>query len=254
MAYGLTNSMRLTRANSEYATAADSASVSVTGDITIEFWIKIKSQVASGTGWFLVMKSTAGSSNRSYELTYEYYGANPILQMRIFAAGTPSNFWTGFITKTLTIDQWYHIAVSVDVSAAAASKAEWVIDGVSEGVGTGANTGSGSTSIHDNATAFRIGQSDPVNAGFYPDAQFSLVRLWSTLRTATQINANKCEVLGSTANLSGEWTLDNNYNDNSGNSNTLSGINTPTFEVDVPSTCSVGGGIIKPNFKGFARL
>lgn len=254
MAYGLTDSMRLTRASSEYATAADSTSVSVTGDITIELWMKIKSQVSSGTGWFIVMKSTAGGSNRSYELTYEYYGANPILQMRIFSAGTPSNFWTGYLTKTLTIDQWYHIAVTVDVSAAAASKANWVIDGTSEGAGTGADTGSGSTSIHDNTTAFRIGQSDPVNAGFYPDAQISLVRLWDTIRSTSDISTNMCNVLGSTTNLKGEWTLDNVYTDNSGNSNTLTGVNTPTFVTDLPSTCSAGGGAVLPQFKGFARL
>ena len=247
--------MRLTQSSSEYATAADSTSLSITGDITIECWIKIKSQVSSGTGWFLVMKSTAGGSNRSYELTYEYFGANPILQMRIFGAGTPTNFWTGFLTYTLTVDTWTHIAVSVDVSAAAASKAEWVIDGVSQGAGTGTDTGTGATSIHDNATALRIGQSDPVNAGFYPDAQFSLVRIWDVLRTATQLNDNKCNVFGTTTtNMVAEWSLDNVYTDASGNGNTLSGVNTPTFVSDVPSTCSAGGGAVLPQFKGFACL
>lgn len=254
MAYGLTDSMRLTRSSSQYATIADNTSLSITGDITLEVWIKIKSQVSSGTGWFLIMKSTAGASNRSYELTYEYFGANPILQMRIFDAGTPTNFWTGYITQTLTVDTWTHVAVSIDVSAAAASKAQWYLDGVSQGSGTGANTGTGSTSIHDNATAFRIGQSDPVTAGFYPDAQFSLVRVWNVIRTGTEISDNICNVLGSTTNLQAEWTLDNTYNDNSGNSNTLSGVNTPTFVTDLPSTCSGGGGTVLPNFKGFARL
>jgi hypothetical protein len=238
MAYSLTQSMRLTRANSQYATAADSASLDITGDITIEFWVKIKSQVASGTGWFMVMKSTAGANNRSYELTYEYFGANPILQVRIFNEGTPTNFWTGFITHTLTVDTWTHVAVSVDVSAAAASKAEWLLDGVSQGAGTGTDTGSGSTAIFNGARALRIGQSDPVNAGFSPDAQFSLVRLWSDIRTSTEIANNMCNVFGtSEANMAAEWSLDNVYTDASGNSNTLTGVNTPTFVSDVPSVC-----------------
>jgi hypothetical protein len=235
--------MQLDNASSEYATIADNASVSVTGDITIEFWIKMTETLSSGQFRALVLKSSLGASNRSYETLYGNVGGTPRLFFYIFPANNVTNFFEGYINKTLTSGTWFHVAVTCDVSAAAASKLQWYFDGVSAGSGTGTNTGTGATSIYDSTAAFRIGQADPVTANYYPDAQFSLVRLWSTIRSGTDITDNICEVLGSTADLRGEWTLDNTYNDNSGNSNTLSGVNTPTFVSDVPSTCGVATNI-----------
>lgn len=238
MAYGLTQSMRLTKASSQYATAPDSASLSPTGNITIEFWIKMKETLSSGQNRNLIIKSTLGASNRSFEVLYQNVGGSKQLFFYIFTGGTPTNFFEGKIAKDLTIDSWFHVAVICTVANAASTKLEWVFDGTSAGNGTGTNTGSGCTAIYDSTVSFRIGQADPVTTGYYVDAQFSLVRLWDVARTASQISTNMCSVLGSTTNLKGEWTLDNTYADNSGNSNTLSGVNTPTFVTDTPSTCA----------------
>lgn len=237
MAYGLTQSMRLTKASSQYASAADSASLSPTGNLTIEFWVKMKETLSSGNARCMVIKSTLASTNRSYELLYQNVGGTNRLYFYIFTGGVPTNFFEGRIDKTLTEDSWIHVAMICTTANAAATKLEWVFDGTSAGNGTGTNTGTGCTAIYDGTSACRIGQSDPVTTGYYPDAQFSLVRIWSEARTPTQINDNKCSVLGSTSNLGAEWTLDNVYTDNSGNSNTLSGVNTPTFITDTPSTC-----------------
>lgn len=253
MAYGLTQSMRLTRASSQYATAADSTSLSITGDITIEFWIKIKSQIATNGNWELVAKSTAGANNRSYEVDYSDTAGAKTIRLLIFPASTLTNFYFNTISKTLTVDTWEHIAVTVDVSAT--DKCIWYFDGVSAGIGTNNVVGSGATSIFNGTQALRIGQADPIVAGLYPDAQFSLVRIWSDIRTGAEIADNICNVFGTAeAGMAAEWTLDNVYTDNSGNGNTLSGVNTPTFVTDVPSTCSGGGGTVLPQFKGFARL
>lgn len=239
MAYGLTKSMRLTAASSQYASAADSASLSVTGNLTIEFWIKMKETLGSGAARCLVVKSTLASTQRSYELVYQNVGGTNRLYFSIFTGGTPTNFYENYINKTLTADTWYHVAMICTTANAAATKVEWVFDGTSAGNGTGTDTGTGCTAIYDGTKACRIGQSDAVTAGYYPDAQFSLVRIWAEARTATQINTNKCSVLGATTNLAAEWTLDNVYTDNSGNSNTLTGSGTPTFITDTPSTCGV---------------
>lgn len=249
MAYGLTQSMRLTRADSEYATISDNASLSITGDLTIEFWIKIKSQIGTNGNWELIAKSTAGANNRSYEVDYLDTGGTKTLRLLIFPTSTLSRFYFNTIVKTLTVDTWEHIAVKVDVSAT--NKVEWLFDGVSAGNGTNNVVGAATTSIFDGTQAFRIGQSDPVTSILYPDAQFSLVRVWNTLRSNTDIADNICNVLGPTSNLQAEWTLDNTYNDNSGNGNHLTGINTPTFVSDVPSVCGGGGGVT-PNAIAFA--
>jgi len=241
MAYGLTQSMRLTAASSQYAYAADSASTSTTGDITIEFWIKLKSQIPTNGNWELVCKSTAGASNRGYELDYLDTAGTKALRFLIFPTGGTANCGYGTITKTLTVDTWEHIAMVCDVSAT--NKVEWFFDGVSAGNGTNNVVGSGATSIFDSTAGLRIGQSDPATVGLYPNAQFSLVRLWNDLRTSGEISANICNVFGAAeAGMAGEWTLQNNttgFTDNSGNSNTLTGANTPTFVSDVPSTCGV---------------
>lgn len=236
MAYGLTQSMRLTRASSQYATIADNASLSITGDITIEFWIKLKSQIATNGNWELICKSTAGATNRGYELDYNDVAGTKQLRFLIFPTGGVTNFYYNTINKALTVDTWEHIAMVCDVSVT--NKVEWFYNGVSAGNGTNNVVGSGATSIFDSTAAFRIGQSDPVTAGLYADAQFSLVRVWNDLRTSGEISANLCNVFGTAeAGMAAEWTLDNVYTDNSGNGNTLSGVNTPTFITDTPSTC-----------------
>lgn len=248
MAHTLTQSMRVTKASSEYATIADNASLSITGDITIEFWIKMKETLSVGQARCIVVKSTVGASNRAYELLYDNAGT-PALKFYIFQTGAPAGgYFEGKIDKTLTEDTWIHVALTCDVSAAASSKMQWYFDGVSQGSGTGTDTSGGATSINNNTAAFRLGQADPVIAGFYPDAQYSLVRVWSTLRSGTDISDNICNVLGSTTNLQAEWTLDNVYTDNSGNSNTLTGVNTPTFVADVPSVCAASTFIPRASF------
>lgn len=256
MAYGLTTSIQFVAGSSEYAAmTTDSTSLSVTGtdDLTLEGWFKINTQPGTNLAYFLIWKSTGSASNRGYEMNYEDQSGTKVINVRFFSGGTPTNFWTGSCTYTLTTDTWFHIAVTIDVSAAANSKQVFYINGTSQ-TSSGANTGTGATSIFDSTAPFSIGQSIPVTGGYYSSMQASLVRVWNTIRSGTDINNNQCNVLGSTTNLQGEWTLDNTYNDNSGNSNDLTGYGTPSFPTDVPSICSAGGGAVLPQFKGFARL
>lgn len=237
MAYGLTQSMRLTKASSQYASIADNASLSFSGSdtITIEFWVKMKETLSSAGRW-MVVKSTGNTTNREYEVVYQNFGTAQ-LGFYIFTSGTPTNFFESICNYTLTADTWFHVAVTCDVpSGTASTKSKWYINGVLQS-STGTNYGTGCTAMFNGTSACRIGQSDPVTAGYYPDAQFSLVRIWKVVRTGTEIADNMCNVLGATTSLQAEWTLNNSYNDNSGNGNTLSGVNTPTFVTDTPSTC-----------------
>lgn len=251
MAYGLTQSMRLTKASSEYATIADNTSLSIPGDdLTIEFWVKMKETLSSAGRW-MVVKSTGNTTNREYEIVYQNFGTAQ-LGFYFFTGGVPTNFFESICNYTLTEDTWFHVAITVDVSAAASSKANWYINGVLQS-STGTNYGTGATVIYDGTSALRIGQSDPVTAGYYPDAQFSLIRIWDVIRTGTEISTNMCNVLGATTNLQAEWTLDNTYADNSGNGNTLTGINTPTFIADVPSTCGTVAASLSPTGAAYSQ-
>lgn len=221
----------------------DSATLSVTGtdDLTLEGSFKINTQPSTNSAYFLIWKSTGAANNRGYELNYEDQAGTKVLTVRFFTGGLPTNHWTGSCTYTLTTGTWFHVAVTIDVSATVGSKCVFYINGVSQSKSE-ANTGTGATSIFDSTAPFSIGQSIPVLAlpQYYSNMNVSLVRVWNTIRSSSDIADNICNVLGSTTNLQGEFTLDNVYTDNSGNGNTLTGYNTPAFQSDVPSTCSVG--------------
>lgn len=257
MAYGLTKSVLLAKASSQYLTAADSTSLSVTGDLTIEGWFKITSLPSSGTATPMVFKGDYNIHNQ-YQLMYLNEGGTPKIFVRIFASDGNTNFCSSKFTYTLTTGTWFHVAVVVTVANAIATKFELFINGVSQGNGTTAITGT-VTSIYDGTQALRIGQSDPVVGvtDYYLDAGVSLVRIWAEARSGANISANMCNVLGSTTNLKAEWTLDNVLTDNSGNSNTLTNVNTATFPTDTPSTCASTGptnlksldGNLKANIK-----
>lgn len=237
MGFGLSKSALLAKSSSQYLTAADSVSLSVTGNLTIEGWFKITTLPGSGVGVPLVFKGDYNTDN-SYQLMYLNDGGTPKIHMRIFATAGNANFCDSKFTYTLTTGTWYHVAVVTTVANPIATKFELFINGVSQGNGTTSITGS-VTGIYNNAKALRIGQSDPVVGvtDYYLDGAVSLVRIWRTARTQSEIASNMCNIIGSWSGLSAEWTLDNVLTDNSGYSNTLTNINTVTFPSDVPSTC-----------------
>lgn len=239
MSYGLTKSALLAKSSSQYLTATDSTSLSPTGNMTIEGWFKITSLPGSGVGVPMVFKGDYNTDN-AYQLMYLNDGGTPKIHARIFAGAGNSNYADSKFTYTLTTGTWIHVGMIIKPANSTATKFELVINGVSQGNGTASLTGTVS-SIYDNGKALRIGQSDPVVGvtDYYLDSGVSLVRIWSEARTPTQISDNMCNVLGATTNLGAEWTLDNVLTDNSGNSNTLTNVNSVTFPTDTPSTCAI---------------
>lgn len=128
-----------------------------------------------------------------------------------------------------TVDTWSHVAAAWDASAATV---EFFINGSSIGTTVGTVT-----SIHDNASDFSVGameNSGGSKANFF-DGDIDDVRVWSTLRTASQIYNNKdLEISGSSANLAAYYQFDNSPNDSTGNANNLTAVNTPTYTTTVP--------------------
>ena len=226
MAYGLTQSLELNAASSEYATAADSATLSVTGNLTIEGWVYLLSAPGSGTQYTFGAKYTGAGNQRGYSFWYFNNAGTP--QFGLTISSTGANASAATVNHTLSTSTWTHVAC---VYTASTGGVEFFVNGSSVGTATGLFT-----SIFDNTALFQLGRE---NTSFYMDGYMNLWRVWNTTRTGTQINNEKCNVLGSTTNLSAEWTLDNTYNDNSGNSNTLTAVNSPVFVSATPSTCGV---------------
>lgn len=219
MAYGLTNSASFVTASVNSFSRADTASLSITGACTVEFWIN-----PQANGDYNVISKTTGTNNRSYRLAY----VNSSTQLIFSVSGDGSTLTSATITQTLTVGTWYHVAGVYTPS----TSLEIFVNGTS----IGSNVTSIPASMFDGNTATYIaGQSDGPGG---MTAYVSLVRVWSVARTGAQLTTSMCQVLGSTSNLAAEWTLDNTVNDNSGNANTLTNNNSTAFTANLPSTCT----------------
>lgn len=231
MAYGLTKSINFAAASTQYATRANTGSTGLnpgSSSFTMEGWIKWSSLPTSGNIVPLWGKHDF-IANREYYLYLINAAGVYTADLATSNNGSGSFDVTVANISAPTTGVWIHYAAVYTTST---GTLEFFVNGVSQGTGAG-----GRTTIFNGTAAFGLGNTGP--AEFSPgfDGEMSLVRFWLEARTGTQITTNMCTVLGATTNLSAEWTLDNTYNDNSGNSNTLTGNNTPTFPTDVPSTC-----------------
>lgn len=237
MAYGLTYSLDLERSSNQQAAAADSASLSITGNITIEGWVKLESTPASGAVWGLFTKDDL-NTQRSYAV--DLYNNAGSQKIRMFMSqNTAGTIFTEItFTYALPTATWVHVAIVTTIANATATRSELFIDGVSQGNGSGATAGGGASSISNGTASFVIGNYNAAFGNYY-DGKVSLVRIWNTVRTSTEISNNMCNVFGtSTSGMAAEWSLDNVYTDASGNGNTLSPSGSPVFSVDTSSTCA----------------
>lgn len=230
----------LESSSSQYASRADTTSLSITGDLTVESWVKFESKATAGNANMIVAKFTRSTNNRSYAFGWDNgfsTGSNRLFLIVDETGANDGNSTLGRTTWDPSTGVWYHVATTFD--AGSPSAIALYIDGVSQTVTYDYNN---ANSIYDGNEATAIGVFDvgstPIN---FFDGKFALTRLWSSVRSQSEIDTNKCVILGSTTNLAAEWTLNNTYFDNSGNANTLTPSGSPVFAVDGPSVCTVVG-------------
>lgn len=220
-----TASIDLELSSSQYATAADSASTSITGDLTLEAWIKLEQLPSvAGTTFTIVAKWWSGDAKRSYQWVISDTGNVMYFTPSDDGAGAPA----ANSNTPLTAGVWTHVAVSYN---AAAGSATFFVNGVADGTVTGLDT-----SIQNNISELAIGSSNhqTAAAGFF-DGIIDDVRLWSVTKTATDILAfYKQELIGSEANLNAYWKFNNVATDATVNANNLTLINVPVYSTDVP--------------------
>lgn len=216
------HSLDLEQASNQYASRADTASLSITGDLAIEAWVKLES-IGAGQEFYVFSKWLGTGNQRAY--SFNITDGNT---MRLLISQDGSTNDTLAVAWTPSLDTWYHVAVSWDASA---STAKFYIDGVQQGSD---QTGTRTAILNSSATAY-IGASEGTAIA---DGKTVLVRVWSSERTAANFDDNKCTALGATASLAAEWTLDEVATDNSGNSNDLTLVNTPSYSADIPAECA----------------
>lgn len=239
-AFGLTQSPDLENGSSHYFSRADTASLSIIGDLTLELWVNVESDTGAGNdGNELINKWTG--ANWSWGFFIE--PSTGFLHGFVLKDGSGTSEATGTATNLFSdLGTWHHVAMTF---TAATGEIDFFVDGSAESHTSDQN---GADGINDNNHSINLGTNDVVR---FFDGRFSLVRVWSEVRTATELNDNKCEVLGATANLAAEWTLDNTVNDNSGNSNTFTNNNSVPFGADVPTECAAAVGAEVSNSQGY---
>ena len=238
-----THSLDLEAGSSQYASRADIASLSFTGDWTFEFNVKIES--LPGVGAFYVFLSKDDTGERSYSLQLMNDGGTYKIQAEIFDAAEAQDSvrhtWAGASAGT-----WFHIAVTCDVSAAVASQFEYFIDGSSAGNGD-VDADNAVSAIKDSAAAFAIGSKNTLGTPerFF-DGLIDDVRVWRDIRTPTEISDNyQKQLVGNETDLMGYWKLNNDYTDSqvSGLSD-LTASGSPVFSSDVPFPGTAESGFL----------
>ena len=189
---GSTASVNLERDNAHYLYASDSASLSITGDITCEAWIKLESLPTGDTQTFTVVsKYHATGDNISYLFCVRTDALGDIQVGASYSddGSTADDLNVAWTPNTGT---WYHVAWVIDVSE---SQLTAYVNGSSIGTDTGSKT-----SIIDKAANLEIGSFQAGTESF--DGLIDDVRLWDDIRTEGEISANyQKKLTGLEANL-----------------------------------------------------
>lgn len=224
-----THSLDLESSSSQYASITDASQtgLDITGDMTIEAWVKLESQPAdTDSDYVIVSKYDSGGNQRGFTFSYRKIASTPSFQLTTSSDGSTANQCE--FSYTLQTGVWYHIAGVYDASA---GSLEVYVNGLSAGTDTG-----GATSIYNNTAPFSIGRrlSGGSTAGSF-DGLIDEVRMWNDIRTAQEIQDNLGkELVGNEAGLVGYWKLNNDYTDSTANGNDLTATNSPVFSTDVP--------------------
>lgn len=230
-----TRSLDLELSSSQYAyiTDASQTGLDITGDISIEAWIKLEQLPSTaGTRFVIANKGFWGTDNQFGYYLYIDESSNKLgffyTSSLTGASATQYTSNTAFAGGDVGV--WKHVAVTADVSAATM---DFYIDA---SVTTDNLIQNGSTSIANNAGDFSLGarRSSGSYTNFF-DGLIDEVRIWSDIRTSGEISANyQKELKGNEANLQAYWKLNNNYTDSTSNGNDLTASGSPVFSTDIP--------------------
>lgn len=205
---------------------ASQTGLNVSGDFTVEFWMKIDELPSTaGQTFGIIGKWTSGTNDRAYQIYIS--NSDDKLRVNFDADGNAGNSTT--INADVALDAndlniWIHYAIAVDVSVPSAA---FYRDGK---LVTSTVSASGSTSIHNSGGEFRLGNSQ--GAGDF-EGNLNNVRFWNDIRTAAEIRAFRgVEDVSGEGNIVSHWKLNNDATDSVG-SNDLGAVNSPTFQTDV---------------------
>lgn len=178
------NTSLIFNGDTDYVNCGNSANLQITGNLTIEAWVKPSSKVNTST---IIGKKleTSAASNPGYALFINEPRANN--QKIGFGSATSSPLLT--TTGVITWDIWQHVAVTVSNNTVGTI----YLNGQPQ-----TTTGSADISTANTAQDMLIGS---VNNYFYFSGQIDEVRIWNVARTQAEIS--QCKDLRLIGNESG---------------------------------------------------
>lgn len=229
-----THSLDLESTSTQYASITDvsQTGLDITGDMTLEAWIRAESLPSASNRMVLASKFDTTGDQRAYRLAIYNNGGVYQLEFTNSSDGTDANTYVqaydhnyGFTTAT-----WYHVAMTYDSTKGIA---DFYVDGTYLGSVSNDNWGN----IFNSSAAFSIG-TDSVTASPF-DGLIKDVRVFNDIRTASEIANDKDRQYISDSNLQVEWNLNNDYLDNTANNNDLTATNSPAFSAMIPTYTNV---------------
>jgi hypothetical protein len=223
-----TYSLDLESTSSQYAYRNSTTDLGITTDFTLECWIKVES-LTNGTSYDLITKAPS-TPDAGYRLFLSGTATGAKLGMYWWSSSADTTNWsTNDFLSSSDIGNWVHVAVANDISEGDSFMYK---NGVSQTV---TNDASPSTTINVGTYNFAIGAYKGASPNSYFDGLIDEVRVWTDIRTSTEINDNKSvELVGNEANLLGYWKLNNDYEDTTANNYDLTAVNSPVFSTSVP--------------------
>jgi hypothetical protein len=184
---------------SDYLHAADHASLDITGNLTVELWVKFESLPGSGNLMALVTKYNATGNQKSWVISLFNSTGTYQLYAEVSANGSTADAITQ--NWTPSTGTWYHVAF---VYTASSSTYQFFVDGSQVGVDQNGTR----TAIYNSTSRVEIGASGGGTL-FFLDGIVTEVRIWNTARTGTEINTNKSiELTGSESGLAAYWPFE----------------------------------------------
>lgn len=240
-----TYSLDLETSSSQYASISDGlqTGLDITGDMTIELWVKLESQPATDETMYFVSKYKGTVNQRSFYVGYQDESGTKKLALDLSSDGTSGNDSRAKISYTLTNGVYTHIAF---IYTAASPLLEIAINGSS----IGSSAGDLKTSIFNSTSTFMVGSLED-DSTHNLDGLIDELRIWNVARSIAQVNANYgIELNGSESGLQAYWRFNNNYEDQTSNNNDLTASGSPVFSTDVPfvTDASSGSGFIFTTF------